>query len=417
MNRTVFLLLISLLFSCKSPSQEDKSENIKTSAISLEKSFSIKDEETFLKEFPRNFLEFKNTFGWDDEKDAPEALYKNSKVYIDYWFSLIQKPKYNKYESRIIDISKGGIWEADAVGYFRDRASNYIKENKRYSLIDSLSNTDAKSVLSFLINDNASMESDFISHLDKEKKKIGESIGLKNISSDKKRASIQTYENNRDYFIKTFDVNKDGLMDKVVSSVAYKGEDLFVFFGNKSGAYDLSLETTNFSEDGGNIIKSVSEIPNNKGLKIITSFPDRGYYEKEFTIIPENNTWILKNIIYRTMSDVSENPVKYICEVSQNLDMTKSGWSEKLNPIPEEAERNKKCRIESTVGHEIKRYKIQDQDGFTNLRKEQNTTSQILQKINSGENIEILNRSGDWLFIRTAAGNQGYVHKSRVKPN
>jgi hypothetical protein len=235
-----------------------------------------------------------------------------------------------------------------------------------------------------------------------------------NISSDKRRGSIQTYENNRDYFIKTFDVNKDGLMDKVVSSVAYKGEDLFVFFGNKSGAYDLSLETTNFSEDGGNIIKSVSEIPNNKGLKIITSFPDRGYYEKEFTIIPENNTWILKNIVYKTMSDVSESPVKYICEVSQNLDMTKSGWSEKLNPIPEEAERNKKCRIESAAGHEIKRYKIQDQDGFANLRKEQNTTSQILQKINSGENIEILNRSGDWLFIRTAAGNQGYVHKSRV---
>lgn len=235
------------------------------------------------------------------------------------------------------------------------------------------------------------------------------------IKKDSLRESkLNQYQNNPEYLIKTFDVNKDGITDKIVSSKAYQGEDLLVFLGDKSGNYDLKLETINFSEDGGNIIKDISPIPDGKGFTVKTHFPDRGFYEKEFNIIPENNTWILKNTIYKTMSDMSENAVKYICDVSQNLDITKSGWSEKLNPIPEESERSKKCRTEK-ISASTKQYFIQDPDGYTNLRKEKNTSSQIVQKINSGESIDVLDNSGDWYLIKTKEGNKGYVHKSRIK--
>lgn len=151
------------------------------------------------------------------------------------------------------------------------------------------------------------------------------SSSVKNSSSQKTRGTFDTYVNNQAFFIRTFDINKDGIADKVVSSIANEGEDLLVFFGNRTGGYDEVLETTNFSEDGGNIIKDIYEIPGSKGFMVKTYFPDRGYYEKEFYIVPENNTWILKNTIYKTMSDVSENAVKYICEVKQNIDITKSG--------------------------------------------------------------------------------------------
>lgn len=60
---------------------------------------------------------------------------------------------------------------------------------------------------------------------------------------------------------------------------------------------------------------------------------------------------------------------------------------------------------------------IQDPDGYTNLRKDKNTTSEVLQKIQSGEQVEILDNSGDWYLVRTSEGKQGYVHKSRVKNN
>ncbi|RNA61967.1 SH3 domain-containing protein [Chryseobacterium nematophagum] len=60
-------------------------------------------------------------------------------------------------------------------------------------------------------------------------------------------------------------------------------------------------------------------------------------------------------------------------------------------------------------------YIIQDPDGYANLRKEKNKSSEVLQKIKSGEHIEVLDNSGDWYLIKTIEGKQGYVHKSRVK--
>ncbi|WP_344826095.1 SH3 domain-containing protein [Chryseobacterium ginsenosidimutans] len=58
---------------------------------------------------------------------------------------------------------------------------------------------------------------------------------------------------------------------------------------------------------------------------------------------------------------------------------------------------------------------IQDPDGYTNLREEKNSSSEVLQKIKSGEHIEVLDNSGDWWQVKTKEGKTGYVHKSRVK--
>lgn len=64
---------------------------------------------------------------------------------------------------------------------------------------------------------------------------------------------------------------------------------------------------------------------------------------------------------------------------------------------------------------EATKYTTQDPDGYTNLRKEKNTTSEVLQKIKSGENIDVIDNSGDWFLVKTKEGKEGYVHKSRVK--
>ena len=59
--------------------------------------------------------------------------------------------------------------------------------------------------------------------------------------------------------------------------------------------------------------------------------------------------------------------------------------------------------------------KISDSDGFTNLRKEKNTSSEILQKIATGNKIEILDNSGDWWLVQTKEGKKGYVYKTKIK--
>ncbi|MBP1165821.1 hypothetical protein JOE44_002705 [Chryseobacterium sp. PvR013] len=58
---------------------------------------------------------------------------------------------------------------------------------------------------------------------------------------------------------------------------------------------------------------------------------------------------------------------------------------------------------------------INDPDGYTNLRKDKNTTSEVLQKIKSGEKVKVLDQSGDWWLVETKDRKQGYVHKSRIK--
>jgi SH3-like domain-containing protein len=58
---------------------------------------------------------------------------------------------------------------------------------------------------------------------------------------------------------------------------------------------------------------------------------------------------------------------------------------------------------------------IEDLDGYTNLRKEKHTQSEILQKVKTGEKIEVLDNTGDWFLVKTKEGKTGYIHKSRVK--
>ncbi|PWW28052.1 SH3 domain-containing protein, partial [Chryseobacterium sp. AG844] len=46
---------------------------------------------------------------------------------------------------------------------------------------------------------------------------------------------------------------------------------------------------------------------------------------------------------------------------------------------------------------------------------EKNSSSQILEKINTGEEVEVLDQNGDWWLVVSKAGKKGYVHKSRIK--
>lgn len=58
---------------------------------------------------------------------------------------------------------------------------------------------------------------------------------------------------------------------------------------------------------------------------------------------------------------------------------------------------------------------INDPDGYTNLRKDKSTSSEILQKVKTGEQIEVLNDTGDWFLIKTKEGKEGYIHKNRLE--
>lgn len=58
---------------------------------------------------------------------------------------------------------------------------------------------------------------------------------------------------------------------------------------------------------------------------------------------------------------------------------------------------------------------IQDPDGYTNLRKNKTSSSEVLQKIKTGEQVDVLNQNGDWWLVTSKEGKKGYIHKSRIK--
>lgn len=77
----------------------------------------------------------------------------------------------------------------------------------------------------------------------------------------------------------------------------------------------------------------------------------------------------------------------------------------------------KYSRIEDIYQLLLKGYesnKIKDTNGYSNLRSENSKTSTIIQKIPSGEHIEVLDNTGEWWLIKTTGGNKGYVYKTKI---
>lgn len=76
----------------------------------------------------------------------------------------------------------------------------------------------------------------------------------------------------------------------------------------------------------------------------------------------------------------------------------------------------KKERSNDSDKHrKLYKYQIFDKDGYSNLRKYGNSKSDVIEKIENNEIINVLDNSKDWWFIQTNKGLVGFVHKSRIK--
>lgn len=122
------------------------------------------------------------------------------------------------------------------------------------------------------------------------------------------------------YFVKTFDINKDGYLDKIISSTPYEGEELFIFIGDKNSNYQQVLKTINFSQDGGNQISDIKE--SKEGFEIITRFPDRGDSQTNYSISYNKNSFILKKI--KTESYSWQDKYTNTCIQNLNFNMKNS---------------------------------------------------------------------------------------------
>ncbi len=253
MNK-LFILVLLLFVSCNNKAQDLNNIKLLTNA------YTDKNNGVFLEKFPKNFNEFKTTFGWNDKLNKPNVLYDEANNYIDRFFELVTKSKYKDFKTVVIDISIDAKWEADAVGYFQKQLHEIVKTDKDFVLL--LNNLKEKKINSFW----------------------------------------------------TFYFDKENL------------------------SYPKELEIVL-----GNEMKNTSKLIFDK-------------IKKSRNKQPEN---ILKN--------------------KQSV------------------------------------FEVYDNDGYTNLREEKNSTSKIIDKLNTGEEVKIIESIDDWWKILSKTGKTGYVHKSRLR--
>ncbi|SHO64317.1 hypothetical protein [Algoriphagus zhangzhouensis] len=329
----------------------------------LKEAYKTKNEAQFLEQFPADFQQFMEYFGWNNKSDQPNELYEESYTYIEYFFDLISDSKYLEFESKLTSIAENGVWQEDAANYFQDFTLDYIQSKKRYHLIDNLSSDQAKSVLFFLFDGpHPKFDADFASQLSPSKNEILEELFESGFYDQNENPDpidyedpdpidyegsiayeITDFENLEHYFIRDIDINNDKILDKIVSADPYQGDELFLFI-KKGDQYQFALKTTNFSQDGGNQIVDV--FAEEGGFYVKTAFPDRGFFEANYHITFKDYSWILTNTIYKTKSSNQIDAFIYVCDVKQELNLEDKHFHEQLKWMPEEGEKEILCTKE-----------------------------------------------------------------------
>lgn len=185
----------------------------------------------------------------------------------------------------------------------------------------------------------------------------------------------------------------------------------FVFFNNNfkirerllkglQQKNDFIYALTFYLADNKEKITKVNGVPSEVLEKAIAYILQLGFEKKNDIDIQTDKSYTLLNNIY-----VSHPELKEIFQKNKYYGYVNLEKYSKNYELLKEDNQEKKY---STV---------QDADGFTNLRKEKNSLSEVLQTIRSGEKVEILDSSGDWWLVVTKQDRKGYVHKSRVKSN
>ena len=147
-------------------------------------------------------------------------------------------------------------------------------------------------------------------------------------SSDNK--DIKYYLNNNEFFNRDIDIDNDGVVDKVISSINGFGDDLLFFKKNKNN-YELIFKGSNFSEDGGAGINDIKKPKDKEYAILITTNTDKLNIMNSYYIAYNNKKWILKKINTEVSGFLEDYSKKYICTFNDlNLDISIPDIKDKL---------------------------------------------------------------------------------------
>ena len=143
-------------------------------------------------------------------------------------------------------------------------------------------------------------------------------------------SDIKYYLNNNEFFNRDIDIDNDGVVDKVISSINGFGDDLFFFKKNKNN-YELIFKGSNFSEDGGARINDIKKSKDKEYPVLITTNTDKLNIMNSYYIAYNNKKWILEKINTEVSGFIEDYSKKYICKFDElNLDISIPDIKDKL---------------------------------------------------------------------------------------
>jgi len=98
-----------------------------STASSKEVSYNYREQ--FFKEFPNTFNQLLKLYGYDNKNSKPNILYYEAPNHILKLFNNLSEVNDTLYYRKIIQISIGGRWDADAVNYFQNGLRHRILDN------------------------------------------------------------------------------------------------------------------------------------------------------------------------------------------------------------------------------------------------------------------------------------------------
>ena len=410
MNKLVFVLVI-LFSSCnQNVATLDSFQQPKTNA----------SDEKFIADFPKSYADFVAVYGWNEEKDEPSPLYDESEAHITRFYQIVEKNP--KYSSKIYDIAQNGRWQADAVNIFQMKALAYIKNHKDdfCTYLKNIKDTNKiKSIYYFLIDKPTATPNviELSEKCSEENKKLLEAVikeyKAKNTSSKTPSASSGNLTSfvPKDFVVlekAMADYNADGHQDAILILSPVNENTISVEDSEKTGKKRqlIILESTG---KGHYIlaVKNENIIPCLKCNAPADSYSDfkAKNNELQFTKISGYNSQVeLITFIFKY-----EQSEWLLTQISAS---EKSGNTTEKNVLTL-IKKPKLATLDLANFATYQTGEIKDADGYTNLRQEKNATSKILEKINSGTRIQILDNSSDWWRIKNKE-KTGYVHKSKI---
>lgn len=154
-------------------------------------------------------------------------------------------------------------------------------------------------------------------------------------------------DNKEEYFVVDIDLDKDGQIDKVISSREYMGDELYFYLASSDGSYKQAFKGSNFSQDGGMVLDSI--VPENGEdavLSIQTFFPTSGSYRERFFVNYDSFSWFLSKTQYEIR--YWQQQTHYSCEVPQTISLTEyaengDGLQGYINALDEGFDKDRWC--------------------------------------------------------------------------